>query len=140
MNRVGQCVHFTGIQNKACKAGIAYEDARVTHDPIPVAGPVTGLPGVARMSLPCLPPNAAKVVCPSYLEPTPEEIAADRAKIDAFVASLGANVSPCCKAAIDDSHVVKAGRYKGSGPRYCASCKKLLFTGCARPPYSRTRR
>lgn len=33
----------------------------------------------------------------------------------------------CCNAPIDTSHVIREGRNKNHGPRFCSKCKKLLF-------------
>ena len=33
----------------------------------------------------------------------------------------------CCRAKIDESQVVKSGRNKNHGPRYCSRCRKFLF-------------
>jgi hypothetical protein len=44
-----------------------------------------------------------------------------------FMDCMRKNISPCCKAKIDDSHVILDGRYKNHGPRYCSKCGTLVF-------------
>lgn len=56
----GTCVHFNGIQNEACKAGIAY-------DSFPKPG------------LPCMKDFCKGQVCDNLRFPTPEEVAAAEA-------------------------------------------------------------
>lgn len=58
-NKKEPCVHFTGIQHKVCKAGISYD----------------------RFSkgLPCISELNAVETCEKFLQPTPEQIAADEA-------------------------------------------------------------
>jgi hypothetical protein len=35
--------------------------------------------------------------------------------------------SPCCSAPIDESRVIKSGRHKGHGGRFCSQCGKVVF-------------
>lgn len=37
------------------------------------------------------------------------------------------NSSACCNAPIDYSRVIKTGRHKGHGGRYCSKCGKCVF-------------
>jgi hypothetical protein len=74
MLKTDKCVHFNGISNKRCKAGIVYSD---------LAGPA---PAWGRR-LPCLDHGEpGQVHCESYREPTDEEIAKDREEWDNFMA------------------------------------------------------
>jgi hypothetical protein len=36
-------------------------------------------------------------------------------------------LSSCCNAPYDESHVIKEGRHKGHGIRYCSKCGRPLF-------------
>ena len=58
--RAARCVHFTGIQNDRCKAGVLYDDVR-------------GEPGHGTL-LPCL--NDVHM-CAQRRYPTPEEVEAE---------------------------------------------------------------
>jgi len=46
------CIHFTGIQNRACDAGVAYDDVKKLHEPIPYES--RGHQYTSRSSLPCI--------------------------------------------------------------------------------------
>lgn len=68
--RTGSCVHFTGVQNDVCKAGLRYDSVRVTG-----GGPI-----------PCLTFNGKRNdCCAKYMEPTPEQIAAEEAEFEAVM-------------------------------------------------------
>lgn len=120
----GQCRNFTGVQDKACRVGIAYDAATVTHEPITI-GPGRS----ATRSFPCLGPdsNAAGVVCPKFEVVTEADLAARRAQVERAMDCLRRGVSKCCEAPIDDSRVIKAGRHKGHGIRYCSKCGRVQF-------------
>ena len=62
----GKCRHFNGVSNKTCRSGVDYRE-------------ITG----GTMRLPCFADRPAPRPCDRYEEPTDEEIAADRARIDA---------------------------------------------------------
>ena len=36
-------------------------------------------------------------------------------------------ISSCCDAPIDESRVIKSGKYKGHGGRYCSKCGKCIY-------------
>lgn len=96
-SKVGKCVHFTGIQNATCKAGIAYETL-----PKPV----------------CCIFGDDKSACASYRDPTPEEVAADEAEIEAVMAKFRVvmtGIAPWRKANKGRSHaeVVECPACKG---------------------------
>jgi hypothetical protein len=63
--KVGTCVHFTGMQNKECKAGVNYRQ----H----VGGPDFGW----AFRMPCIKKYASadSVKCAKYQEPTAEQVA-----------------------------------------------------------------
>lgn len=66
--REDKCQHFTGVQNKTCKAGCSYETFR--------GGPLPCLPSLQRSSS-----KPVVAECPKYLKVTPEQIAAREALI-----------------------------------------------------------
>ncbi len=112
------CVHFTGIQHDTCEAGIAYRDVNGGRKHLAV--------------LPCLPnmPHLAReesVPCEKCRFPTEEEIAADDFEVTKVLDCIEAGVSPCCGAPLDEARVIRSGRHKGHGPRYCTKCKQLAF-------------
>ncbi len=62
------------------------------------------------------------------MEPITEaEAAASQARIDAISAAVASGVSPCCQAEINDSAVIKNGRHKGHGRRYCRACGNEVY-------------
>lgn len=69
MKRVGTCVHFRGIQHATCAAGIDMKPVRDSSQPGPYRWPCMTLKA----------DSPATTTCPSYRDPTPEEIAADEA-------------------------------------------------------------
>lgn len=74
VERMGKCVHFTGIQNDTCKAGVSYESVRVEHEPI----------NGARFSRPCIAKfNAAGVTCASRCPHTREQSEAREVEAEA---------------------------------------------------------
>lgn len=68
-----------------------------------------------------------ETTCIDYSPPTAEEIAAEDAAITHAIECRAKNISPCCEAPIDESRVIKSGRYKGHGGRYCSKCGKCIF-------------
>jgi hypothetical protein len=66
--RAGRCIHFTGIMNKQCKAGVTYPDG-----PLPcLRERVVNFPKERRGEVEKLPHSE----CASYTDPTPEQIEA----------------------------------------------------------------
>lgn len=49
--KMARCVHFNGIGNPTCRAGVRYDDVRVDHAPIPYTS--RGRDYTAIRSLPC---------------------------------------------------------------------------------------
>lgn len=70
------CIHFTGVQNDVCEAGVKYQS---------VKNPEGGL----ETRFPCVNP-AVKGLCSSHELHTAEEIAAHEKSIADFIAKLGA--------------------------------------------------
>ena len=66
VSKAGTCVHFNGIQNKECKAGVIY---RSFHGDVP-----------------CITKYRKLSMCGKYTEPTAEQIADSEAKHEAFFA------------------------------------------------------
>jgi len=112
MFKHGKCIHFTGIHNDACKAGVKYRAVRVDEP---------------RRGWPCLTLAGQVQVgrCDLYRDPTPEEIAADKARLDRVLDCMRRRVSTCCEAPYDTSQVIQSGRHKGHGPRFCSKCGKV---------------
>jgi hypothetical protein len=102
MNRKS-CRHFTGILAKKCEAGIAYQR--------PLQRVCIGEPGE----------------CEKFSPYTKEEIEADEAATKRCVELMQRGLSSCCEAPIDESHVIREGRHKGHGPRYCSKCGRCCF-------------
>jgi hypothetical protein len=86
--RASSCVHFNGIQNKACKVGVAYESVRDS--------------AASPYRWPCLPDDRGPCAtsCASFRLPTPEEIEAEERRVEelvnAHLAKLAAGECPHC--------------------------------------------
>ena len=100
-----RCKHFSGIQHKTCRAGIAYT-----------------LP-IVESSWSCY----GRSPCPGYALYTAEEIAAKEAESERFITLLDQGLSACCEAPLDKSRVIPSGKYKGHGPRLCSKCGEVVF-------------
>lgn len=76
VDRMDKCVHFTGLQNKACEAGVEYDAVRVKHEPI------DGF----RDSIPCLARhNPGGATCASLCPHSREQSEAREAEISASI-------------------------------------------------------
>ena len=65
--------------------------------------------------------------CDKY-EPLTEEMIAEHEKdVQRTIDCLRADVSSCCEAPIDKSQVIKDGKHKNHGPRFCSKCKKMVY-------------
>lgn len=107
--KLGDCRNFNGIQNDACKAGVRYDSFAVGAKPcLPVSFP----------DRPC------GQSCAKFEAVTPEDVAAREAQVAQSMERMRQNLSTCCAAPIDDSQLIKSGRYKGSGWLFCTQCKK----------------
>ena len=73
MLKQGKCKHFTGTQHKVCEAGVNYDE----------------LTNKWACCLPCFPRGVSDrrdvAECALFTEPTAEEIAKDRAELDAHM-------------------------------------------------------
>lgn len=105
-----RCRHFNGIQNKQCRAGIAYSEV------------------VSKISLfPCFADEGAKC-CASYAEPTPDEIQHSQIETQRIASLFIRGLSSCCIAPLDMSQVIPKGQpHAGHGPRICSKCRKVAF-------------
>lgn len=121
--REKRCVHFTGLPGFAgnpdkCKAGVDYRAL--------VGGPDEGW----GARIPCLPPmrpGLQIVSCDLYQAPTPEELAVEDVEWARVEDLLARGLSPCCESPNDESRVIKTGRHKGHGPRFCSKCGRVAF-------------
>lgn len=95
------CVHFTGIQNTLCKAGVNVREL--------VGGPDFGW----GARLPCLlmDSSACEVLCPSRKLPTREEAEAEVARHEASIERL------LKASAAAHEHAINLGLGKGAGGR-----------------------
>ena len=100
MKRADTCFHFRGIQN-VCAAGIDLVTVRDASQPGPYRWPCLSLDG-----------RKATTTCPSYREPTAEEIAADRAAWDARIAELDERLKrgECGECGVKTASVRQVGR------------------------------
>jgi hypothetical protein len=57
----------------------------------------------------------------------PKEKSEEDKQHDEFMECLKKGISTCRKAPIDESHVIKTGRHKNHGPRFCSKCKRCVF-------------
>lgn len=108
---VGSCKHFRGIQHKTCRLELNWREI--------TGGSDTGI--VARM--PCFANHQGDACCEEYEEPTAEELAEQRRRLEHSLDCLRRNVSSCCEASLDESQVLPSGH----GPRYCSKCGKVAF-------------
>ena len=115
MRKAGKCKHFTGVQNKTCKAGVSYQTFRL----------VTPDERGRTFPLPCLDADCA--ACDKREYPTQEEIDADKADMERRMNLLARGLSACCEATFNESQVIASGKYKGHGTRYCSKCGKVCF-------------
>lgn len=60
--------------------------------------------------------------------PQSDEEKKGNAEAERVIACLERGVSPCCEAPLDLSHVIKSGRYKGHGKRFCSQCRRWVGT------------
>lgn len=104
------CKHFDGITKGTCRAGVVFDTL-----------PYPGLPCVERFRRPDIGD------CEKREMPTAEEIAASEAEDARIDDCLARGVSACCDAPLDDSRVIREGRHRGHGGRYCSKCGKVAF-------------
>ena len=79
----GRCVHFSGISEKSCRAGVAYDSVQVMNDP-PIEYVYDRSPTAIyreHRALPCLVShNLGGATCAKCQFPTAEEVAAKEAE------------------------------------------------------------
>jgi hypothetical protein len=71
--------------------------------------------------------NVADARCDLYEEPTAEEIQGEQAEWDEAMALMNRGISPCCRAPIDESEVIRGGPHDGHGRRTCSKCGEVVF-------------
>lgn len=116
--RLATCQHFTGIQHDRCKKEIRYSDVRSQN----ARGPY---------SFSCIRDErweqSGKTECACYEATTEEQVAEEEAELQRTLSLLSKNLSSCCEAPIDKSHVIVSGQHKGHGPRFCSRCKHVVM-------------
>lgn len=123
--RRGWCNHYNGLTNKQCDAGVEYDSVATTAD-------VTRSDGTTHPAkrFPCFAEGQewhGDGPCGKCQMPTEEEIAEQEASASRKFDLLRKGLSDCCEAPVDESRVIKEGRHKGHGRRYCSKCGKCLF-------------
>jgi hypothetical protein len=72
-----KCVHFTGIMEPTCKAGVRYQDVAVDHAPVEYRREGSTAPYRRTRSIPCVNSlNLCGATCAKREMPTPEAVAA----------------------------------------------------------------
>lgn len=102
-----RCRHFNGLQHKYCDHDVPYPESAFKK----CFGEKT----------------ESKVYC-CYYDPLNEQEAEkeiERHKKEGEL--LAKNLSICCESKLDTSKVIKEGRFKGHGPRFCSKCGKLVY-------------
>ncbi len=127
----GKCKHYTHSREMTkykdvlCKAGVSYYEL-MRIDELGTQG--------CMARIPCYGNKAGTIVrgimvetCEKYEPLTEEEIQKQIDGIKETEDMLTKDISPCCKALIDKSQVIKEGRYKNHGPRYCSKCHRVVY-------------
>lgn len=118
-----KCKHYNGTVNARCGLGIAYESVMVDHDRM-----VCGSGHEVARSLPCMRKyNPGGATCDKQEFPTPEELAVQEAKDERTTDLMRRGLSSCCESPIDESRVIREGRHKGHGPRFCSKCGRCVL-------------
>lgn len=116
MNR---CVHFTGIGNKTCNAGVNYREM--------IGGPDLGW----AKHLPCLADDGSSVVCAHAQFPSETEARADvdrrEARTVEFLEQIAAGTCPTCKIPVRQTQV---------GHCVYGSCGHRLYQGKVDPKFA----
>ena len=115
-----KCVHFTGISQTTCNAGVAYASVQREHPPIPYRRG-SGAVYESRRSLPCVDSlNLGGAACEKRCMPTPEAVAAkveaDNRAVEAMLTARHAIVQ------------VTDGRRGVHGSIACPACKSGSLT------------
>ncbi len=108
MKKHGTCVHFRGIQHATCAAGVSLVSVRDASQPGPYRWPCLTL----RADL------KATTTCPSFREPTAEEIAADEAEFKAAMDRMRDNAAKglCNTCGVKTTSVRQAGHCVYANP------------------------
>lgn len=126
-----RCIHHNGTTNDRCLAGVRYADVAVDHAPIKYRHErhgSQGSPYSLSRSLPCMGKyNLGGATCVKLELLSAEEIAADEAAHQRTMDLMRLGLSSCCEAPIDESQVIRSGRHKGHGPRFCSKCRRCVF-------------
>ncbi len=113
MDKTKDCRHFNGITNRECGAGIKYNS----------------FPGSTKYgpkNRPCFAEDGSPP-CETYAPWTAEELVEQDRKMQRKMDLMRQGLSSCCEAPFDENRVIREGRHKGHGPRYCSKCRKLVF-------------
>jgi len=102
--KLGDCIHFNGIQNKLCEAGVDYHDLATPRYNLPC---LTGFLAETNKTPDCR--------CSKYQAATEEDVAKDRAEMLAAVAALNDETCPQCRATLQVRQV------GGSKAMFCAT-------------------
>lgn len=104
------CKHYQPIhENEQCRAGALYD-----------------FPDLKPLQYPCFGKN--KEQCEKQENYTEEDIQAFNKQVEQIDNLINSGLSPCCKAKLDESQVIKEGRFEGHGPRFCSKCKKWVYS------------
>ncbi len=123
--RMTVCRHHNGTVNKECKVGVVY-DVISRRKELGDCG--------CMLRLPCMGDSVGSTTRGNKVEPctsydsTPREVVekAER-EFQRAMDCMRRNVSQCCGAEIDKTHVIPDGPHKNHGPRFCSSCHKVVF-------------
>ena len=126
----GQCQHFDGIplgrnKDKKCDAGVSYFELMKIKE-LGECGCALRIPCTGRKAGTMEQDNEVQA-CDKYEEYTEEQIQERMREIEEMELCFEEGISICCKAPIDDSHVIESGEHKGHGPRFCSKCKKCVY-------------
>lgn len=120
-----RCVHFNGMRNDRCAAGVAYADVRVDGDPIEYTRAPSRSVYTHSRSIPCLPSmNLHGATCPKF-EVLSEEAARAKAEENERELELFLEATTRCAA-----HRKEHGVY--SGTVECPKCGGALHYATAR--------
>lgn len=124
----GKCKYFTGchpIEISVCKKGHVYADIAKLNE-LGRTGCICRLPCTGRRagSVEC---GNTVQSCDDYTPLSKKEIKDEIDNIDRCIKLTKKRLSTCCEAQIDESQVIKKGRYKGHGPCFCTKCGKVVY-------------
>jgi hypothetical protein len=98
------CVHFTGVMNKTCKAGMIYRDM-----------------WDANRQLPCILGDGSTTVCQHLQRPTPEQVALHEQEIEdmlkKFFGAMNSGNCPHCGKVLESERQIGRCVYGSCGCR-----------------------